>query len=283
MSKAERAAEVYRRLDATSRSLENFSVAELGGITLGYDIKISNLGSKRKSDLIKAIRSNSEYRKDLRRKTRGDIDPLVKELRRQDIEKRDLTRLLRDDSDLYADEPEDLAEQDFLDEAETQTSIAYDIMEKANRTTATGPDWYANELRSELSLADAEMGVNQIRVGDFLFFGYTARYPERYPYYDRRPLAYIMEMKNDKMLGCNVHYLNPEIRDGFAESMLNKSAIQVPAVFKKTIHSYLYTNISGVYRIPEGEYGDIARLVTEDFVDGDGEKYDINSVWDSVN
>ena len=283
MSKAERAAEVYRRLDATSRSLENFSVTELGGITLGYDIKISNLGSKRKSDLIKAIRSNSKYRKDLRRKTRGDIDPLVKELRRQDIEKRDLTRLLRDDSDLYADEPEDLAEQDFLDEAETQTSIAYDIMEKANRTSATGPDWYANELRSELSLADAEMGVNEIRVGDFLFFGYTARYPERYPYYDRRPLAYIMEMKNDKMLGCNVHYLNPEIRDGFAESMLNKSAIQVPAVFKKTIHSYFYTNISGVYRIPEGEYGDIARLVTEDFVDSDGEKYDINAVWDSVN
>ena len=283
MSKAERAAEVYRRLDATSRSLENFSVAELGGITLGYDIKISNLGSKRKSDLIKAIRSNSKYRKDLRRKTRGDIDPLVKELRRQDIEKRDLTRLLRDDSDLYADKPEDLAEQDFLDEAETQTSIAYDIMEKANRTTATGPDWYANELRSELSLADAEMGVNEIRVGDFLFFGYTARYPERYPYYDRRPLAYIMEMKNDKMLGCNVHYLNPEIRDGFAESMLNKSAIQVPSVFSKTIHSYFYTNISGVYRIPEGEYGDIARLVTEDFVDGDGEKYDINAVWDSVN
>ncbi len=55
MSKAERAAEVYRRLDATSRSLENFSVAELGGITLGYDIKISNLGSKRKSDLIKVL------------------------------------------------------------------------------------------------------------------------------------------------------------------------------------------------------------------------------------
>ena len=52
-------------------------------------------------------------------------------------------------------------------------------MEKANRTTSTGPDWYANELRSELSLADAEMGVNEIRVGDFLFFGYTARYPER--------------------------------------------------------------------------------------------------------
>ena len=276
MSKAERAAEVYRRLDATSRSLENFSVPELGGITLGYDIKISNLGSKRKSDLIKAIRSNSKYRKDIRNKTRREVKPLVQELLRQEKAREDITRLLTDDSDLYTDKPEDL-------EAETQTSIAYAIMEKANRTTATDADWYANELRSELTSAGAEMSVSEIRVGDFLFFGYTAEYPERYKYYDRRPLAFIMEMKNDKMLGCNVHYLNPEIRDGFAESMLNKSAIQVPAVFSKTIHSYLYTNISGVYRVPEGEYGDIARLVTEDFVDSDGEKYDINAVWDSIN
>ena len=65
--------------------------------------------------------------------------------------------------------------------------------------------------------------------------------------------------------------------------MLNKSAIQVPSVFNKTIHSYFYTNISSVFRVPAGEYGDIARLVTEDFVDADGEKYDITAVWDSVN
>ena len=127
------------------------------------------------------------------------------------------------------------------------------------------------------------MIVSEIRVGDFIFFEYFAEYPQRYPYYDRRPLAFIMEMKNDKMLGCNVHYLNPEIRDGFSQSMLNKSAIQVPTVFSKTIHSYFYTNISNVFRIAEGEYGDIARLVTEDFIDANGEKYDITAVWDSVN
>ena len=162
-------------------------------------------------------------------------------------------------------------------------SVFYNIIERANVTASTGTDWYANELRSELTSLGAEMSVNEIRVGDFLFFGYTAEYPERYPYYDRRPLAYIMDMKNDKMLGCNVHYLNPEIRDGFAESMLNKSAIQVPSVFNKTIHSYLYTNISSVFRVPAGEYGDIARLVTEDFIDREGKTYDITAVWDSVN
>ena len=162
-------------------------------------------------------------------------------------------------------------------------SIFYNIIEKANVTPSTGSDWYANELRSELTSAGAEMIVSEIRVGDFIFFEYFAEYPQRYPYYDRRPLAFIMEMKNDKMLGCNVHYLNPDVRDGFAESMLNKSAIQVPAVFKKTIHSYFYTNISNVFRVPAGEYGDIARLVTEDFIDREGRTYDITAVWDSVN
>ena len=255
--------------------LTSYDKDELIGITFFYGIWMGNPNNKSKKQLIKAIQTNKEYKKRVRREERNPrVNPALRRAGNKIIKE------LREEAEA---ERQQFDEPDFLTEEETEVSISYNIMEKANRTSATGPDWYANELRSELSLVDAEMGVDEIRVGDFLFFGYTARYPERYPYYDRRPLAYIMEMKNDKMLGCNVHYLNPEIRDGFAESMLNKSAIQVPAVFKKTIHSYFYTNISGVYRIPEGEYGDLARLVTEDFVDSDGEKYDINAVWDSVN
>ena len=72
-------------------------------------------------------------------------------------------------------------------------SIFYNIIEKANVTPSTGSDWYANELRSELTSAGAEMIVSEIRVGDFIFFEYFAEYPQRYPYYDRRPLAFIME------------------------------------------------------------------------------------------
>ena len=272
MSKAEREAEVYRRLDATSRSLENFSIAELGGITLGYDMKISNLGNKRKSDLIKAIRSNSKYRKDIRNKTNREVEPLVQELLRQQKDREDIVK------------PETSKDTISSSKEFEETDIAYTIMERANQTSNTDADWYAKELSSELSLAGREMGVNELRPGDFVFFGYTARYPERYPYYDRRPLAFILDMKGDKMLGCNVHYLNPDIRDSFAQTMINKTAIEIPGPFKKTLHSYFYSNISGiVYSIPENEYGDIARLVTENFVDPDGMSVDINAVWDSVN
>ena len=274
MSKAEREAEVYRRLDATSRPLENFSVAELGGITLGYDIKISNLGGKRKSDLIKAIRSNSKYKKDIRRKTIKDIEPLVQELSRQQKEREDISK------------PEQSFEETVL-ESQSQQTIGDTIIQTANYTTFTDSDWYANELRSELSLQNTEIGISDIQIGDFLFFNYSARFPQNYKYWDKRPLSLMLGVLDDgKLFGCNVHYLNPEIRDGFAESMLNKTAIDVPKVFEKTLHSYFKTNMSTIFRIPKrpGEYGDIARLITENFVRGDtGFSADLQTVWDSTN
>jgi len=255
--------------------LTTYDKEELIGITFFYGIWMGNPNNKSKKQLIKAIQTNKDYQKRIRREERN---PRV-----NSALKRTANKIIRELRQEARTESQQFEEPDFLDEAETQTSIAYDIMERANRTSSTDADWYANELQSKLGQIEAGMDVDEIRVGDFLFFGYTAEYPEDYDYYDRRPLAFILEMKNNKMLGCNVHYLNPEIRDGFAQTMLNKTAIQVPRSFNKTLHSYLYTNISSVYRIPTGEYGDIARLVTEDFIDRDGEKYDINAVWDSVN
>ena len=55
MNKAEREAQIYIRTDPTRKSLEKFSVPELRGITLGYRMRIGNLATKRKADLIKAI------------------------------------------------------------------------------------------------------------------------------------------------------------------------------------------------------------------------------------
>ena len=262
--------------------LTRYSKDELIGITFYYGIRLGNPNNKSKKQLIKTIQANREYQRRVRKEEnnprvnpvlRRTANKIIKELRKEAEEER---RLVDPD-------PRDLELLDEVELEEKGTDISYTIMEKANQTSGTDSDWYANELRSELSLAGMEMGVNEIRPGDFIFFGYTARYPERYPYYDRRPLSFVLDMKGDKMFGCNVHYLNPDIRDSFALTMINKTAIQVPKVFEKTLHSYFYTNISGVYRIPENEYGDIARLVTEDFVDSDGMPVDLNAVWDSVN
>ena len=261
--------------------LTRYSKDELIGITFYYGIRLGNPNTKSKKQLIKTIQANREYQKRVRKEENNPrVNPVLRRAANKII--KELRKEAEEERRLVDPDPRDLELLD-IEEQERETDISYTIMERANQTSNTDADWYAKELSSELSLAGREMGVNELRPGDFVFFGYTARYPERYPYYDRRPLAFILDMKGDKMLGCNVHYLNPDIRDSFAQTMINKTAIQVPGPFKKTLHSYFYTNISGVYRIPENEYGDIARLVTEDFVDSDGMPVDLNAVWDSVN
>ena len=262
MNQAEREAQIYIRLDATRNALEKFSVAELRGITLGYKIRVGNLATKRKADLIRSIRNNPQYQKDLRAKQKRD--QLSKE----------------------AEESLKKEQKRIEQELQAQETIGDIIMQTANYTTFTDADWYANELRSELSLQNAQIGISDIQIGDFLFFNYSARFPQNYKYWDKRPLSFMLGVLDDgKLLGCNVHYLNPEIRDGFAESMLNKTAIDVPKVFEKTLHSYFKTNMSTIFRVPRkpGEYGDIARLITENFVRGDtGFSADLQTVWDST-
>ena len=83
MSKAEREAQVYSRLDGTRFPLETYSVVELRGITLFYKMNIGNLGNKRKSDLIKAISANVKYKAKTRRVEQRQIASETLEERRE--------------------------------------------------------------------------------------------------------------------------------------------------------------------------------------------------------
>ena len=88
-----------------------------------------------------------------------------------------------------------------------QQTIGGRIIERARQASSTDADWYANELYTELSEV-AETRFPEI--GELCFFSYSAAYPEKYPHYDRRPLVYIMDYQEDKLLGANLHYLNPD-------------------------------------------------------------------------
>ena len=46
-------------------------------------------------------------------------------------------------------------------------SIFYNIIERANVTASTGTDWYASELRSELTSIGAEMSVSEWQSEEF--------------------------------------------------------------------------------------------------------------------
>ncbi len=146
-------------------------------------------------------------------------------------------------------------------------------------------EWYANELFQELENYGVQAtSSSEVPPGKLCFFTYSAKWPERYPWYDRRPLAYILEQQGDRMLGANFHYLRPEISSSLVRSVLNKDNVIYGSMPEKTLHTYLHSNAGGVYVIPEvmEEYIGIARLPTWKFVKGDGLNYaDIEAVWDA--
>ena len=63
------------------------------------------------------------------------------------------------------------------------------IKERAQGSADLTSDWYANELNSELSKV-AETRLPEI--GELCFFSYSAQFPEKYPFFDRRPLVYVL-------------------------------------------------------------------------------------------
>ena len=156
-------------------------------------------------------------------------------------------------------------------------TIGEKIRERAQGVAITGPDWFANELYTELSEV-AEVRLPEI--GELCFFSYTAQFPDKYPYYDRRPLVYVMDFQEDKLLGGNLHYLNPDYRDGIAKSLINKVGAILP---KKTLHRYFFNNIGDIFIIPPDpeEYASIAQLVTENFSNKYGQKVSPQKAWDS--
>ena len=157
-------------------------------------------------------------------------------------------------------------------------TIGETIRERAQGSANLSSDWYANELYSELS----QVAENRFpEIGELCFFSYSAQFPEKYPFFDRRPLVYVMEFQQDKMLGGNLHYLNPDYRDGIAKGLVNKTSLILP---KKTLHRYFYSNIGDIFIIPPDpeEYASVAQLVTENFSNKYGQKVSPENAWDSI-
>ena len=157
-------------------------------------------------------------------------------------------------------------------------TIGEKIRERAQISADLTSDWYANELYSELS----QVSENRFpEIGELCFFSYSAAFPDKYPFYDRRPLVYVMDFQGDKMLGGNLHYLNPSYRGGIAQSLANKVGAILP---KKTLHRYFIRNMGYAYIIPPDpeEYKSIAELVTEKFSDKYGQKPSPQKAWDSI-
>ncbi len=115
-------------------------------------------------------------------------------------------------------------------------------------------------------------------VGKFYFFSYSAKYPNRYPYWDQFPLAQILNVKGDgTILGANVHYLNVAYRANIAKSWLN-SLNSIPEV---CLHTYIITGINNPKRVPDDDVAGLSGppFIVESFVDARGQRVTPNKVW----
>ncbi len=163
--------------------------------------------------------------------------------------------------------------------------IAENITKFAGLKYRSG-NWWTNALINEL-ITYQRKNINEsdtsfIVPGDLVFFLYSAKYPQKYPYWDQHPLTYIIEVnpREGKFFGSNLHYLNPQYRGGVAKSYLNKGGIvNAP---KKTLHTYLFSGVvSDLYKVPKEEWVGVSLLPTEKFVDAKGQSVPKYRVWDA--
>jgi hypothetical protein len=163
--------------------------------------------------------------------------------------------------------------------------ISDDIKKQAGKFGYKSGNWYTNRLMNELESYQKknfnQFDTNFIIPGDLIFFMYSAKYPQKYKFWDQHPLVYVMEVSPSKGLffGANVHYLSPAYRAGVTKSLLNKQGEGIAP--KKTLKNYLFGNVmSDLYKVPKDDWGGVSLLPTESFVDKLGQKIPKHRVWD---
>lgn len=162
--------------------------------------------------------------------------------------------------------------------------ISEDIIKQAGKTGYKNENWYTDRLMNELASYQkknfSQMDTNFIIPGDLIFFLYSAKYPQKYEFWDQHPLVYVMEVnpRQGLFFGANVHYLNPSYRAGVTRSFLNKDG--QGAAPRKTLKNYLFANVmSELYKIPKDDWGGVSLLPTESFVDKRGQKVPKQYIW----
>lgn len=163
--------------------------------------------------------------------------------------------------------------------------IAEAVKKRAGKKFRSG-NWYTNALMNELLPAQkkniSEFETGFIVPGDLVFFLYSAKYPQKYPFWDRHPLSFILDVspRTGHFTGLNVHYLSPQYRGGFVRSLINKTGVSNAP--RKTIHKYLFSGVgSDLFKVPKNDWVDVSLLPTEQFVNKLGKTVPKYRVWDS--
>jgi hypothetical protein len=162
--------------------------------------------------------------------------------------------------------------------------ISEEITKRSGKIFRSG-NWWSNELMNSLRNYQRkninELDTNFISPGDLVFFLYSAKYPQKYKFWDQHPLVYIIDIspREGIFFGSNVHYLNPSYRGSVTKSYLNKyGEVNAP---RKTLKNYLFANVvTELFKVPKDDWEGVSLLPTESFVDKKGQKVPKYRVWD---
>lgn len=124
---------------------------------------------------------------------------------------------------------------------------------------------------------------NTMRVFPKLFslmlYSYKAKYREELPFYDKYPLAFVLDVNPKSFFAVNLHYYTPSQRIGIVQSLAKN---KIPR-FEKGAHKYLLSEVKTPYLdLAEQEWETICVLPLEEFVmDLGGVEIPIpsNKVW----
>ena len=113
------------------------------------------------------------------------------------------------------------------------------------------------QLREEIFNALFDNATDTPEVGKWYFFEYDPKYKAILKKWDEYPLIKLMEIKKDRMLGMNIHFLRPKARLG----SLNKE--EAPMA---TLRYYIPKNADNLFfEIPEEDMQAMSQLPLEQF------------------
>lgn len=116
-------------------------------------------------------------------------------------------------------------------------------------------DWLFSKVSGHYTL--------EPKVGQLLFFSYSAKNSTKLKYWDKYPLIMVNETGEFDFSGGNLHYMFPGLRKSIGRTFQNGS-VDYPT---KMHHKYLKANVnSPLFIIDEVEWADIGLIPVEDFV-----------------
>lgn len=123
-------------------------------------------------------------------------------------------------------------------------------------------DEKSDEVGDELQ-RDSNKVTTFPRLFNLMFYKYKAKTRRDLPFYDKYPLAFVLEMDARSFFAVNLHYYSPEERMGLVMSLAED---RIPK-FRKGAHKYLLSEVRSPYLIlAQQEWQTMCLLPVEEFV-----------------